>query len=72
MRIGDLARATGVKPRLLRYYEEQGLLTPLRQPNGYRQYARSDIAAVRHIRVLLAAGSLDGGIYPTRPRRRPM
>jgi DNA-binding transcriptional MerR regulator len=56
MRIGDLARATGVSPRLLRYYEEQGLLRPVRQPNGYRKYVRSDIAAVRNIRILLAAG----------------
>ncbi|MCK2220569.1 MerR family transcriptional regulator [Actinomadura sp. ATCC 31491] len=56
MRIGDLARATGVSRRLLRYYEEQGLLRPVRLPNGYREYADADVAAVRHIRALLAAG----------------
>ncbi|TGB07303.1 MerR family transcriptional regulator [Streptomyces sp. MZ04] len=56
MRIGDLAEKTGVSRRLLRYYEEQGLLRPVRQANGYREYASSDVAAVRHIRALLAAG----------------
>ena len=56
MRIGALARETGVPRRLLRYYEEQGLLRPLRLANGYREYPESDVAAVRHIRALLAAG----------------
>ncbi|MFE3455488.1 MerR family transcriptional regulator [Nonomuraea sp. NPDC059194] len=56
MRIGDLAHATGVNRRLLRYYEEQGLLRPVRLANGYREYADQDVAAVRHIRTLLAAG----------------
>ncbi|MFD0899586.1 MerR family transcriptional regulator [Actinomadura sediminis] len=56
MRIGDLAAATGVSRRLLRYYEEQGLLRPRRLPNGYREYSALDVTAVRHIRRLLAAG----------------
>ncbi len=56
MRIGDLARETGVHRRLLRYYEEQGLLRPVRLVNGYREYTGTDIATVRHIRAMLAAG----------------
>ncbi|WP_448316258.1 MerR family transcriptional regulator [Streptomyces sp. CO7] len=56
MRIGDLSRETGVSRRLLRYYEEQGLLRPTRSDNGYRAYAEADLAAVHHIRALLAAG----------------
>ncbi|WP_407566456.1 MerR family transcriptional regulator [Streptomyces sp. 184] len=56
MRIGELAHRTGVSRRLLRYYEEQGLLRPVRLPNGYREYTDGDVAAVRHIRVLLDAG----------------
>ncbi|PRX64339.1 DNA-binding transcriptional MerR regulator [Nonomuraea fuscirosea] len=56
MKIGDLARETGVSRRLLRYYEEQGLLRPRRLPNGYREYTEADVAGVRHIRAMLAAG----------------
>lgn len=56
MRIGALARETGVSGRLLRYYEEQGLLRPARLANGYREYSESDIVVVSHIRSLLAAG----------------
>lgn len=56
MRIGELAELTGVSERSLRYYEEQGLLTPARNHNGYRDYAVSDVDVVRHIQLLLAAG----------------
>lgn len=56
MRIGELARRTGVSQRLLRYYEDQGLLTPIRRPSGYREYDASDVLVVAHIRNLLAAG----------------
>jgi DNA-binding transcriptional MerR regulator len=56
MRIGELSRRTGVSVRLLRYYEEQGLLAPSRRPSGYREYQGGDVEQVRRIRVLLAAG----------------
>ena len=56
MRIGVLAERTGVSRRLLRYYEEQALLRPVRLANGYREYGEADVEAVRHIRILLAAG----------------
>ncbi|WP_225730697.1 MULTISPECIES: MerR family transcriptional regulator [unclassified Nocardia] len=56
MRIGEFSQRTGVSQRLLRYYEEQGLLSPARLPSGYREYAAADVATVRAIRQLLAAG----------------
>ncbi|TVL92989.1 MerR family transcriptional regulator [Streptomyces sp. SAJ15] len=56
MRIGELSRRTGVNERLLRYYEQQGLLRPERLPSGYRDYRETDVDAVHRIRALLAAG----------------
>ena len=60
MRIGELAERTGVPRRLLRYYEEQGLITPRRLDNGYREYGDHLIDRVMKVR-----GLLDSGI-PTR------
>jgi DNA-binding transcriptional MerR regulator len=34
MRMKDMVRRTGVHERLLRYYEQQGLLAPERLPSG--------------------------------------
>lgn len=56
IRIGELSRRSGVSQRLLRYYEEQGLLKPQRRASGYREYLPCDVAVVRRIRGLLAAG----------------
>ncbi|MGW2949116.1 MerR family transcriptional regulator [Streptomyces eurythermus] len=56
MRIGELARATGVSVRLLRYYEEQGLLLAGRTPGGQRVYDDGAPRTVRRIRALLDAG----------------
>jgi len=56
MKIGDLARRTGVTTRTLRYYEEQDLLHPEREENGYRSYPESSVIRVEQIRDLLAAG----------------
>ena len=38
MRIGELARRTGVSERSLRYYEQQALLAADRTPGGQRDY----------------------------------
>ncbi|MFE7553519.1 MerR family transcriptional regulator [Streptomyces gardneri] len=56
MRIGELARRTGVSPRALRHYEQAGLIASARADNGYRVYAEGAVARVSNIRYLLAAG----------------
>ncbi|WP_328663752.1 MerR family transcriptional regulator [Streptomyces sp. NBC_00328] len=56
MRIGELSRVTGVSRRLLRYYEQQGLIVPDRSTNGYRDYDERYADRVKQIRGLLAAG----------------
>ncbi|WP_141924828.1 MerR family transcriptional regulator [Haloactinospora alba] len=56
MRIGELAERTGTSRRLLRYYEEQGLIAAKRSPNGYRDYDERFVDRVMQIRGLLDAG----------------
>ena len=41
---------------MLRYYEEQGLLRPGREGNGYRCYGPGTVELVQQIRGLLDAG----------------
>ena len=56
MRIGELARRTGVSERSLRYYETQGLLRGERTPGGHREYAEWAVDRVVRIQMLYAAG----------------
>ncbi|QCW49402.1 MerR family transcriptional regulator [Nocardioides dongxiaopingii] len=56
MRIGELAAATGVSARSLRYYEDVGLIGSTRAPNGWRRYDAGSVARVIEIQHLFAAG----------------
>lgn len=56
MRIGELAKRTGVSPRSLRYYEEQGLLSSARSGAGQRHYSDAEVQRVSLIRQLFDAG----------------
>ncbi|MFJ1644336.1 MerR family transcriptional regulator [Streptomyces sp. NPDC088258] len=56
LRIGEMAEATGVSERLLRYYESRGLLTPGRTASEHRVYTRADVARVGLVRFLLDGG----------------
>ncbi|SHE94539.1 MerR family transcriptional regulator [Streptoalloteichus hindustanus] len=56
MRIGELSERTNTPRRLLRYYEEQGLIVANRAPNGYRDYDEYNVDRVIQIRGLLDAG----------------
>lgn len=56
MRIGELAQRAGTSARMLRYYEQQGLLAARRSANGYRDYDEADLRLVREIRSLLEIG----------------
>jgi DNA-binding transcriptional MerR regulator len=56
MKIGELARRTGVNERSLRYYEEQGMLASDRTPGGQRDYPEQAVDRVIRIQELYAAG----------------
>lgn len=56
MRIGKLSQHTSTSRRLLRYYEEQGLIVSCREANGYRSYDEASLDRVLQIRGLLDAG----------------
>ncbi|MFC7447598.1 MerR family transcriptional regulator [Rhodococcus daqingensis] len=56
MRIGELSAITGASARMLRHYENAGLLSPGRDLNGYRHYGPEDAKTVHDVRCLLASG----------------
>jgi len=57
VRIGELARRTGVSAELLRAWEQRyGLLRPERSAGGFRLYSPSDEARVRRMTSLIASG----------------
>ena len=43
MNISDVAKRAGVPAKTIRYYEEIGLIKPLRDGNGYRAFRDSDM-----------------------------
>ena len=79
--VGQLAHATGVSAKTIRYYEQVGVLpAPHRSATGYRQYSRHDVHRllfIRRARTLglslanlkaLTAGLDSGECLTMRPR----
>ena len=67
MRISQISERTGIPARLLRYYEEQGLLAPARNASGYRDYDDRDVEVARRVRLLLDAGLSTATIRTVAP-----
>ena len=44
--IGEVAELFGLTTRAIRFYEEEGLVTPIRQGRGRRKYGRSEIERI--------------------------
>ncbi len=61
VRIGELARRTGVSVELLRAWEKRyGLLSPRRTSGGFRLYDADDERRVRRMRELISGGLSAG------------
>ena len=50
MKIGEIAKASGVSQRMIRHYEKIGLMPPAaRRDSGYRDYDQKSLHALRFI-----------------------
>ncbi|KAE9632839.1 Cu(I)-responsive transcriptional regulator [Parasedimentitalea maritima] len=43
MNIGDVSTRSGLPAKTIRYYEDIGLIKPLRSANGYRSFVAADL-----------------------------
>ncbi|MDE0203046.1 MAG: Cu(I)-responsive transcriptional regulator [Rhodospirillaceae bacterium] len=63
MKIADVAEASGLSAKTIRYYEDIGLVRPMRGENGYRAFVETD---VHKLRFLARARSLGFSIKECR------
>ena len=56
MKINELEELLGVSKATIRYYEDQGLVTPPRMENGYRDYSDEEVQLFQKIIVLRKLG----------------
>ncbi len=52
MKIHEVALKTGLTKKSIRYYEDMGLLNPLRNSNDYREYTEEDLKNLELIKFL--------------------
>jgi len=52
-RIQEAGQEVGVSARMLRYWEQQGLLTPSRGPGRHRRYNRHDLLVMKLVKRLM-------------------
>jgi DNA-binding transcriptional MerR regulator len=50
--INEAATTTGWSPRMLRYVEQAGLITPARSASGYRLYGAAQLQRLRTLKEL--------------------
>lgn len=57
MKINEVEAQVGITKKNIRFYEEQGLLSPRRNSeNGYRDYGEAEVAVLRQIKLLRKLG----------------
>ena len=56
MNIGEASEASGLPAKTIRYYEDIGLIRPMREANGYRRFTRAEVARLVLLRRARALG----------------
>ena len=56
MTIREVEAKTGLERASIRFYEQQGLLSPRRGDNGYRDYSEEDLTTLERVRFLRSLG----------------
>lgn len=56
MNIKEIENQSGMTRANIRFYEQEGLLFPQRQANGYRDYSEADLETLQRIRLLRTLG----------------
>lgn len=57
MKINEVETQVGITKKNIRFYEEQGLLSPRRNSeNGYRDYSETEVAVLRQIKLMRKLG----------------
>ena len=56
MTIKEIETLSGLPRANIRYYEAEGLITPRRAENGYRDYSQADADTLLRIKLLRALG----------------
>ena len=56
MNISQAAKQAGLTAKALRYYESVALVTPHRNPNGYREYTAAEVETLRFIQRARSSG----------------
>ena len=56
MKINDVEKLLGITKANIRFYEKEGLLTPQRTANGYRDYTDADLTRLKEIVILRKLG----------------
>lgn len=56
MKINEVEQILGITKANIRFYEKEGLLTPGRTENGYREYSEADIGRLKEIVIYRKLG----------------
>jgi len=71
MTIQEMEQKSGLERASIRYYEQEGLLTPQRKSNGYRDYSEEDATTLARVKFLRSLGfsvqeirNMQSGVSP--------